>query len=135
MPGGRVFRIISRILGGIAPPLSSFAAGFTDATSNWGLAGGAWAHKFVQIKSIAVHTKYRIVYPLTPRGEQDYAQYTNFLVLFLFPVKQFSVATRSEPELRFSKLNSRPVDAPSARLDVEMVRYAFLVGLFRRLRR
>jgi hypothetical protein len=40
---------------------SSFAAGFTDATSNCGLTGGVCARKVVQIKTIAAHTTYRIV--------------------------------------------------------------------------
>ncbi len=50
-------------------------------------------------------------------------------------------STRSAPGLRFSKLNSparrclclhftRHLAAPSARLEVKMVRYSFLVGLF-----
>jgi hypothetical protein len=38
-----------------------FAIGFTDATSNCGLAGGVCAGKVVQIKAIAAHTTYRIV--------------------------------------------------------------------------
>src|SRR5712671_4604812 len=68
MPGGRPFRIISRIIGK-RPPVSSFAAGFTDATSNWGLAGGVCARRFAQIKASAVHTTYRIVNLLTLLGE------------------------------------------------------------------
>jgi len=46
--------------------------GFTEATSNWGLAGGVCAPKFVQIKAIAVHTTYRIVNLLTPLAKQHY---------------------------------------------------------------
>jgi hypothetical protein len=66
LPGDRMFRIISRIIGKRPRPLSSLAAGFTDATSNWSLAGGVCAGKFVQMKAIAVHTTYRIVNLLTP---------------------------------------------------------------------
>jgi hypothetical protein len=61
MPAARPFRIISRILCVGPPPFSSFAAGFTDATSNWGFAGGVCACKFAQIKAIAVRATYRIV--------------------------------------------------------------------------
>jgi hypothetical protein len=74
MPGGQVFRSISRNLG-MRPPVSSFGAGFTDATSNWGLAGGVCAGKLVQIKAIAVHTTYRIVHPLSRAEKQDFATY------------------------------------------------------------
>jgi hypothetical protein len=63
MPGRQTLRIISRSLG-LRP-----AAGFTDATSNWGLAGGVCARKFAQIKAIAVHTTYRIVNLPTPLCE------------------------------------------------------------------
>jgi hypothetical protein len=37
------------------------AAGFTDATSNCGLAAKVCARKFMHINAIAVHTTYRIV--------------------------------------------------------------------------
>jgi len=63
MPGRRVLRIISRSLA-TRSPVWSFATGFTDAISNWGLAGGVCARKFVQIKAIAVHTTYRTRQPL-----------------------------------------------------------------------
>jgi hypothetical protein len=65
MPGGRTSRSISHK----RPPVWSSAAGFTDATSNWGLAGGVCARKFAQIKAIAVHTTYRIVNLPTPLCE------------------------------------------------------------------
>ena len=74
------------------PPVSSFAAGFTDATSNWGLAGGVCATQFVQIKAIAVQTTYRIVNPLRRADKQDYGQHANCLVEFFFTVKRFLAA-------------------------------------------
>jgi hypothetical protein len=61
MPGGRELRINSRIFE--KPAVSPFAAGFTDATSNWGLAGAICAHKFVQIRANTVHMTYLIVNP------------------------------------------------------------------------
>jgi hypothetical protein len=48
-----------------ATRVSSFTVGFTEATSNCGLAGGVCARKVVQIKAIAAHTTYRIVNLLT----------------------------------------------------------------------
>jgi hypothetical protein len=55
----------SRNIGGRALP---GAAGFTEATSNCGLAGGVCAGEVVQIKAIAAYTIYRIVNPLTLRN-------------------------------------------------------------------
>jgi hypothetical protein len=65
MPGDSPFRIVARIIGMPPMPFSSTAAGFTDATSNWGLAGRVCARKLVQIKAIAVQATYRIVNFLT----------------------------------------------------------------------
>jgi hypothetical protein len=59
-PGWRLFRIISRLIVKLPPPGESFGTGFTDATSNCSLAGGACARKFAQIKAVAVKTTYRI---------------------------------------------------------------------------
>jgi hypothetical protein len=84
MPGGRAFRMISRHIGGLRPPPFSSFAGFTDATSNWGLAGGVCARKFVQIKAIAAHRTYRIVNSLGRSAKQRHGHIVEIAGVFRY---------------------------------------------------